>query len=142
MTKLSLTILVAALLVSVPALGSGSYYPGAEHASVHQLTAGVGPLYQERLTREVYIKRQIEGRRTQSTFNPSGLRVGDVILDGFGQRSTPASVSPSEQYEIRKIIKKDADTPTNRSRGPAKVREQSQSPLRRPYKKPARRHYG
>ncbi len=93
MTKLSLTILVAALLVSVPALGSGSYYPGAEHASVHQLTAGVGPLYQERLTREAYIKRQIEGRRTQSTFNPSGLRVGDVILDGFGQRSTPASVN-------------------------------------------------
>ena len=120
MNKLSLTILISLMaFVALP-----SY---AEHPGGFQTAKPSAPtFYQERLAREAYIKRQ--GRRTQSTFNPSGLRVGDVILDGFGQRSTPATVNVG----------------TNRSRGPAKVREQSQSPYRivRNSRRPTRRHRG
>ncbi|MCZ6642154.1 MAG: hypothetical protein O7F71_11320 [Gammaproteobacteria bacterium] len=72
MTKLSLTILVAALLVSAPVLVSGkekAFYtvtvPPGYTASVHRED---NAYYQPPLPREAYIKRQIDG--TQSTFNP------------------------------------------------------------------------
>ena len=125
MTKLSLTILIS--LMAFVALPSYAEHPG-EFQTAKPVLSSAPTFYQERLAREAYIKRQIDGRRTQSTFNPSGLRVGDVILDGFGQRSTRASVNVG----------------TNRSRGPAKVREQSQSRYRivRNSRRPTRRHHG
>ncbi len=79
MIKLSLTVLVAALLVSAPVLVSGkekafftvTVSPGSI-ASAHRED---NAYYQPRLAREAYIKRQIEGRGTQSMFNPKEFNV-------------------------------------------------------------------
>ena len=80
MTKLSLTILIslmAALLISSPALSSGR---NAHHSTVLALNNGHFVVTQSRshpqsrLSRQAYIKRQIEGRRTQLSSVPINRR--------------------------------------------------------------------
>ena len=96
MTNLSLTILIAALLVSSPALSSGRNAHASSAIAIdhsHFVVTQSRSHPQSRLTRQAY-KRPMEGRRTQR----SSVPINQPGRDSFIPVSVEQGANPTNRF--------------------------------------------